>query len=417
MGLINIQSVWVEIGSHPVCTNFIKAEIGASTATFRSPHKDTPPYKVIGSSLADLHLAGIDVQWGEYHRDFLDCVHILDLPAYAFDNSKYWLQYTGDWNLTKGQIPGLVPVAEAPKPSLSTTSIHRVLSEVVADGERATMVTESDISRPDLFVAVSGHMVNGTALCPSSLYADMALSVGEHVYKLLHPDEPTAQMNVYNMEVMKPFVAEPTAKGQIICLSATAHLATNKAHLIFSSGSGKSIAEHARYHVEYGSGVTWLTEWQRNAYLIKDRIESLKTAAPELEGTSHVIFQATESDGERQYSPYFIDSVAHLAGFIINANDTLDSSRQVYISHGWESMRFAHPLQATKTYQSYVKMQPISPDMMSGDVCVLDGDRIIGLVGALKFQCNPRRLLNTLLPGRGLTAPIWRQRLSTNDLP
>ncbi|KAI4228951.1 MAG: hypothetical protein LQ349_006468 [Xanthoria aureola] len=120
-GLINNQSVWVEIGPHPI----------------------------IGSSLAGLHLAGVDVQWGEYHRDFLDCVRMLGLLAYAFDNSKYWLQYTGDWNLTKGQTPGVVPGAEAPKPSLSTTSIHRVLSEVVVEGERATTATPSWTDSPD----------------------------------------------------------------------------------------------------------------------------------------------------------------------------------------------------------------------------------------------------------------------------
>lgn len=124
---------------------------------------------------------------------------MLGLLAYAFDNSKYWLQYTGDWNLTKGQTPGVVPGAEAPKPSLSTTSIHRVLSEVVVEGERATVVTESDISRQDLFAAVGGHVVNGTALCPGSLYADMASTVGEHLYRLLHPHGPTAQINFCNM--------------------------------------------------------------------------------------------------------------------------------------------------------------------------------------------------------------------------
>lgn len=448
MGLINNQSVWVEIGPHPVCSNFIRATIGPSTATFPTLHKDTPPYKIIGSSLAGLHLAGVDVQWGEYHRDFLDCVQMLDLPAYAFDNSKYWLQYTGDWNLTKGQTLGVVPVAEAPKPSLSTTSIHRVLSEVVVEGERATVVTESDISRQDLFAAVGGHVVNGTALCPSSLYADMAFTVGEHLYRLLHPHGPKAQINVCNMEVVKPFIAEATTKGQMIHLSATAHLATKKADLSFTSGSGTSITEYAKCHLEYGSAVTWLTEWQRNAYLIQGRIDRLKTAAcagtahrmlrgmvyklfaalvdyhaiyqgmaevildsPEFEGTSHVAFQATESDGEWVFNPYYIDSVAHLVGFILNAHDTLDSSKQVYISHGWESMRFAEPLQATKTYRSYVKMQKAGHDMMSGDVYVLDGERIVGLVGTLKFRCIPRQLLNTILPARVLRPVVVDQRL------
>ncbi len=453
MGFINNQSVWVEIGPHPVCSNFVKATIGPSTATFPSLNKDTPPYKIIGSSLAGLHLAGVDVQWGEYHRDFLDCVQMLDLPAYAFDNSTYWLQYTGDWNLTKGQTPGVVPVAEAPKPSLSTTSIHRVLSEVVVEGEKATVVTESDLSRQDLFAVVGGHVVNGTALCPSSLYADMAFTVGEHLYRLLHPHGPTAQINVCNMEVVKPFIAEATTEGQIIRLSATAHLATKKADLSFTSGSGISITEHAKCHLEYGSAITWLTEWQRNAYLIQSRIDRLKTAAcagtahrmlrgmvyklfaalvdyhaiyqgmaevildsPEFEGTSHVAFQATESDGKWVCSPYYIDGVAHLAGFILNAHDSLDSSKQVYISHGWESMRFAEPLQATKTYRSYVKMQKAGHNMMSGDVYVLDGERIIGLVGALKFRCISRQLLNTILPARVLAPVVVDQGLAPKSV-
>ncbi|KAL8840742.1 MAG: hypothetical protein Q9170_001180 [Blastenia crenularia] len=441
LGVINDQTVWLELGPHPVCSNFVKAELGARTSTFPSLRKDTPVYKVVASTLSGLHLAGLRVQWGEYHRDFQDCVQLLDLPTYAFDNKNYWIQYTGDWNLSKGQVSGLGTITEAPVSSLSTTSIHKVLSEVV-DGDKATMVTESDISRPDLLAAVSGHMVNGTALCPSSLYADMALTVGEHLYKLLQPGTQDIQMNVCNMEVSKPFIAETTAKGQTIRLSATLHLANKKADLVFSSGTGKSILEHAKCHVEYGSGASWLQEWQRNAYLIQGRIESLKKAAnigtahrmlrgmayklfaafvdydrkyrgmeevildsPELEATSNVVFQTSESDGNFVCSPYWIDSVAHLAGFIVNANDALDSTQQVYISHGWESMRFAEPLQATKTYRSYVKMQPAGTNMVSGDVYIFDGDRIIGLVGALKFQCIPRQLLNTFLPPRGIAAP------------
>ncbi|KAL8736780.1 MAG: hypothetical protein Q9166_000146 [cf. Caloplaca sp. 2 TL-2023] len=415
LGFMNESTVWLEIGPHPVCSKFIKAELGPNTSTCPALRKDVPPHKVVGSSLAGLHLAGVHVQWGEYHREFLDCVELLDLPAYAFDNKNYWIQHTGDWNLTKGLIGTLATVAEASIPRLSTTSIHRVLSEVI-DGDKATVVTESDISRPDLLAAVSGHMVN----------------------------EPSpAQMNVCDMEVSKPFIAEPNApKGQMIRLSATAHLATNRADLIFSSGSGKSIIEHAKCHIEYRSGVTWLAEWQRNAYLIKGRIDSLKRAAdagtahrmlrgmayklfaafveydskyrgmeevildsPELEGTSHIVFQTSQSDGNFHCSPYWIDSIAHLAGFIVDANDALDSL-QVYISHGWQSMRFAEPLEVSKTYRSYVKMQPAGANMVLGDVYILDGERIIGVVGASKFQCIPRQLLNTFLPPLGLSAPI-----------
>ncbi|KAL8805425.1 MAG: hypothetical protein Q9182_001991 [Xanthomendoza sp. 2 TL-2023] len=64
-------------------------------------------------------------------------------------------------------------------------------------------------------------------------------------------------------------------------------------------------------------------------------------------------------------------------------------------------------------------MQPAGATTLSGDVYVLDGDKIIGLVGALKFQCIPRQLLNTLLPPRYLCPPIRpgarNQRLAPNS--
>ncbi|KAL9610910.1 MAG: hypothetical protein Q9167_004420 [Letrouitia subvulpina] len=434
-GMINEDTVWLEIGPHAVCSSFIKAELGLSTSTFSTLRKDSRPYKVIADSLAGLHISGITVEWNEFHRDYIDCVQVLDLPAYAFDNKNYWIQYTGDWNLTKGQKNNTAATLETVPSSLSTTSVQKIISENV-DKDKATIVVESDVSRPDLLTAVSGHVVNGTALCPSSLYADMAYTVGEYLYKLVKPEDKNVHMDVCNMEVFKSFIADTSAsKSQILRLSASADLSTATANLLFSSGSGKATVEHAKCCIKYGSEVKWLAEWQRSAYLIQGRIESLQKAAsagtahrmlrgmayklfasfvdydkryrgmedvildsPQLEATSQVVFQTSEADGNFVCSPYWIDSVCHLAGFIVNANDALDSGAQVFISHGWESMRFAEALSPHKTYRSYVKMQSAGNKMVSGDVYIFDGDRIVGLVVALKFQCIPRQLLNTLLP-------------------
>lgn len=439
LGLINDMTVWVEIGPHPVCLGFVKSELGQSTVTAPSLRRNEAAYKILSNSLSVLHTVGISIDWNEYHRDFLDCVHMLDLPAYAFDNKNYWIQYTGDWNLSKGQTGGLAIMPEIAKSSLSTTTVHKVISEVV-ENDTATVVVESDIGRPDLCTAVSGHVVNGTALCPSSIYGDMALTVCDHVYKLLRPKSTSVGMNVCHMEVFKPLIGKGKGEEQTVRLSAKVDLSKSRADLVFSSGTGKSEIEHARCHVEYGSNSAWLAEWQRTAYLIKGRIDGLQKAAstgaahrmlrgmayklfgalvdydsryrgmeevildtPQLEATSHVVFQTTDADGLFFCSPYWIDSVAHLAGFTVNANDALDSTKQVYISHGWESMRFAEPLSASKTYRSYVKMQPSEgSNVVSGDVYIFDGDRIIAMVGALKFQCIPRQLLNTFLPPKGL---------------
>lgn len=441
LGLINDQTVFVELGPHPICSAFIKSELGHNAVAVPTLRKGIDPYKSISESLSILHCAGLVIDWNEYQKDFLDCLQMVDLPAYAFDNKNYWIQYTGDWNLHKGQIAGLAALPAPGVPKLSTTTVQKIISEVI-EVDKATMVIESEIARPDLLAAISGHVVNGTALCPSSIYGDMAITAGEYLYKLLRPETKTVHTNVCNMEVFKPFIANDNGgKGQILRLTIKADIAVGRATLFFSSGAVKTEVHHAKCHVDYGSGPAWLAEWQRSAYLINGRIDSLKKSAslggahrmlrgmayklfgafveydqkyrgmeevildsPQLEATANVRFQTTDADGKFVCSPYWIDSVCHLAGFVVNANDAVDSSKQVYVSHGWESMRFAEPLVATKTYRSYVKMQPLPGNMVAGDVYILDGDKVVGMCGALKFQCIPSSLLNTFLPPKGSLA-------------
>src|SRR2546427_487693 len=114
--------------------------------------------------------------------------------------------------------------------------------------------------------------------------------------------------------------------------------------------------------------------------------------------SAKVRFQTTSEDGNFIVSPYYIDGIAHLSGFVLNGTDaTPDDS--VYISHGWESMKIVGKLSAQKTYQTYVRMQPIGGrGVMSGDVYVFDGEDIIALVAGLKFQRIKRAVLDSLLP-------------------
>ncbi|KAI9814067.1 MAG: Type I Iterative PKS [Pycnora praestabilis] len=454
LGLINDKTVWIEIGPHPVCLGMVKSSLIPNTVTAPSLRRGESPFKTLSSSLCSLHKVGVRIDWNEYQRDFVGGLQMLDLPAYAFDNKNYWIQYVGNWNLTKGQQGGLITdIPEVKKAILSTTTVQTVISEE-AKGDVASVVIESDVSRPDLLAAISGHLVNGTPLCPSSLYADMALTVGDYLYRLLRPETEKVDMNVCNVEVFKPFIANSPPNGpQMLRLSAKLDLALGKADLLFSSMDGK--IEHCKMNVMFGSGSAWLAEWQRNSYLINSRVKSLQEAAAkgdatrmkrgmayklftalvdydpkyrgmeevildsdQLEATAQVVFQTKESDGNFHTSPYWIDSCCHLGGFIVNATDAVDSGTEVYISHGWETMRFAEPLSASKTYRSYVRMQPVAGSkMVAGDVYIFNGDRIIGMCGGLKFQCIPRTLLNTFLPPKGAAAKAKPVAISSLPAP
>lgn len=95
-------------------------------------------------------------------------------------------------------------------------------------------------------------------------------------------------------------------------------------------------------------------------------------------------------------APFFIDSVAHLAGFIMNCSDAMDTSNNYCVTPGWDSMCFSKPLVAGAKYRSYVNMVPIKGDATGykGDVYVFQDDEIVGMVGGIKFHRYPRILLD-----------------------
>ena len=99
---ISDETVWIEIGPHPVCNGFVKTTIPSTELTIPSIRRGDDNWKTMAESMAALHLAGIEVNWNEFHRPFESRLRLLDLPTYAWSDKNYWLQYTGDWCLTKG---------------------------------------------------------------------------------------------------------------------------------------------------------------------------------------------------------------------------------------------------------------------------------------------------------------------------
>lgn len=442
-GLIDEKTVWLEVGPHPICANMVKAAFGATTIAVPTVRRNETAYKTLSASLCTLHSAGLNIDWNEFHRDFLQSVRILDLPSYSFDEKNYWLQYTGDWSITKnrGALSAATVVPEPAKPKLSTSSVQKVISEEVKD-EVAVIEIESNLSREDLRLAVTGHLVNGAPLCPSSLYGDMAMTVCDYAYKLVRPGAEKIGCNVSNMVVPKTLIFDETLEKHVLRLKVTANIAAGYADLVWTTGEGNKKTEHAVCKVLYGNTDDWASEFERSDYLIKGRIDALKAAekvgqaskigrglayklfaalvdydhryrgmeevildSSVCEATAKVVFQTTEKDGSYHFSPFWIDSCCHISGFMINGTDAVDSREQVFISHGWGSMRFIEIPVATKEYRTYIRMQQVKgTKIMSGDGYVFDGDRLIGITGDLRFQSIPRKILNMVLPPRGAAA-------------
>lgn len=119
----------------------------------------------------------------------------------------------------------------------------------------------------------------------------------------------------------------------------------------------------------------------------------------QLEGTSKVKFQTTEQDGKFHFSPYHIDSLGHICGFLMNATETFDTRNQVFINHGWENMRCATTFTTDQYYRTYVRMINVGGTMYSGDVYIFDDkNEVVGLYEGVKFQGISRQIINHVLP-------------------
>ncbi|MCJ1378214.1 hypothetical protein MMC17_001311 [Xylographa soralifera] len=446
--IVSSESVWIEIGSHPVCLGMIKSTLGYKTVTAPSLRRNEDPWKTLSESVANLCCQGVPIKWSEFHIDFNDAHRLLTLPSYSFDLKKYWIDYKNNWCLTKGDVilpiagPGTVE-AEPAKSKLSTTTVQRILREEISP-TFATLLTQSSLAEPSLRAAIQGHLVNGVGLCPSSIYADAALVIANYLNQQMQPGSAPVDMDVCSMEVSKPLIlAGETAKPQLLQISAVADIRCVQLEFFSVSEQGKKLQDHAKCLVKYGNVDKWLAKWNQSGYLIKSRIQSLENDvkggrgahqigrglayklfkalvdydekyrgmdevildSANFEAVSKVTFKCGAStDGTYFLNPRWIDSLAHLSGFIVNASDATDSNDSVYISHGWRSMRLSS-LSASKTYRAYVKMQDAKEaGVKQGDVFIFDGSTIVGVVGGLKFQCIPRKLLNMLLPPVGTTS-------------
>lgn len=195
--------------------------------------------------------------------------------------------------------------------------------------------------------------------------------------------------------------------------------------------SGVAQEPFATATLVYDEPSEWLSSWTPLSHLIESRIDALTELAnkgqasrftgnmaytlfasnlvdyaEKYRGMQSVVLRDLEAFADVQLTtheggvwtvpPYFIDSVAHLAGFIMNCSDAMDTAKNFCVTPGWKSMRFAKPLVAGMKYRSYVKMIPTPEDatVYTGDVYIMQDGQIIGLVGGIKFRRYPRLLLS-----------------------
>ncbi|KAL3445283.1 hypothetical protein BJX65DRAFT_297025 [Aspergillus insuetus] len=304
---------------------------------------------------------GLDIGWEQYHRDTSpSALCMATLPSYSFDEKNYWIDYKNDWALTIGDDKPS-PAHQAPR-GPATSSVQFLVHETL-DTKPAKASFESDLSEPSLYNAIAGHLIQGRGLCPSDL------SRARSQWRL----------------------------GKHLVASRIAHLqSTSYVHRLHRKMA---------YRL-FGAVVQYSEEYHGLAEVLMD--------SEQYEAVARVSFQAKESAGDFLRNPFWLDNVAQLAGFVMNANEVVDTASLVYISNGWDSLQVICRLAQNQVYTVYVKMETGDRSGVSGDLYVLDADQhLVALVRGIRFQAVPRPLLKLLL--EPLKAPLETKPQASRD--
>jgi iterative type I PKS product template protein len=430
-GVIDWQMACVEIGPAVVVGKMVKEVLDTPIHIFASMGRNDDIWKLMSQALSRLHCAGMTINWNAYHEDVQACHKVLELPSYSWELKDYWMQYEHSWSLRKGDPPLRVTM-----PELKSSSIHEVLEDTLLqqDGE---LIIQADLSRKDLHPMVQGHKVYGVPLCTPSVYAEIALTVGEYLIQCLPNSSESQIVEVADMNIQSALVANSEGVPQLLRTAVKRDKTHNKAVCTFSSvdSTGKVLEQHAHCSLHITDAKASQEKWQACASALSSRMRSLEQKTGHggntfrfsrsmiykmvsqladfdpnyrglmeitldndtLEATGRVSFENIIKDGAFHTNPAYIDALSQLGGFVMNANERVDLDKEVFVNHGWGSLQLFDPIDADKTYRSYVKMSEGKDKLWTGDIVIFDNEKIVAVFAQVALQCVPRRLMEYIV--------------------
>ncbi|USW46734.1 Putative thioesterase, Acyl transferase domain superfamily, phosphopantetheine binding ACP [Septoria linicola] len=427
-GLFNKETICLEIGPGAVTSKMVKEVLGHETETFVSVRHGEHISRPLSLALGKLYQKGLTINWDAYHQSMRTCSQVLQLPAYQWELKDYWTTYANDWSLRKGDA-----IAARSRPALSSSTIHKVVTDTL-DSPTGELVVESDLNREDMGAVVHGHKVYGIPLCTPSVYADIALTVGEYLKEHIL-SKKDARLEVAGMTIQSALVVISGGQSQTLRTSMRLDRTNNEATCSFSSltDSKDKLEQHAHCTVRFlASGAACESDTQSSAEILA-RIAALYEQAQQLSSESYLFSRSmiykmvgsvAEFDndyrglakvamnshafeaaglikfenpqllgGNFNIHPAVVDALSQLGGFAMNANETTDLSSEIFVNHGWQSFQVYSTIDPSASYRSHVKMIEGRDKVWNGDITIFSGEQVVAKFTGIALQRVPRRLM------------------------
>ncbi|KAL5342863.1 hypothetical protein BJX70DRAFT_394305 [Aspergillus crustosus] len=336
-GKISNDTVVLEIGPHPICTSLLVSCLPhlelVTLSTLRREHSDL---EGLSNCLATAYVHHRKMGWEIFHKDYADSLSLVSLPSYAFDTTDYWIPYQTQ---TVSDKSGMDDEPSRQRLEIPTVTLQR-LEYMSEDRMSATFI--SHVREPSLLQTIQGHAVDGAAICPASIFIDMACGAAQRLLSSnIERDTPS---KCVDLSMTSPLTISDDP-DQTIRVKAQVHTDRKAVKIQIGSTAHGTSTEHASCEILLQDSDTSI--WPQIQRLVQLRVDTLSHASSGESGHHKIIVEYSspfrildnvsvdkefqDAVAEIRVPPstdqgaftsdlFSVDALIHLPGFLLNCN-------------------------------------------------------------------------------------------------
>ncbi|KAL4868707.1 hypothetical protein BDV12DRAFT_197052 [Aspergillus spectabilis] len=423
------DSVWVEAGSaSPVIALVRKCLSTSSNSNVFQPIDLRGPdaLSALSRAVCNLWAAGARVQHWYFHQDEYNWIN---LPPYSFEKTSHWLEYVS---------PAATATAASPKGSSPVVEKPQELLELVENGSQGATF-QVNCSHPLFKYCTEGHAVLGQALCPASLYMELATQASRR----LQPSKgPTlGGLNVRELKISSPLSISAN-RTVLLRLSQAGPEPSTWHFMVLSRGANDDsglLTTHTTgvISMDTGKGILPATKMHSLRRLVGEVKASSLSSSPDsnilqgkniyrtfgqvvnyasyYRGVEQIVSRDNESVGvvrlpygqtpglaDTGVDPVLLDNFLQVAGIHVNClSDRSENEVYICTELGYLALcdSFASRWRETPAWNVYSTFETVSDGTLSNDILIYDaksGELMGMFIGAMFHSTAMKSLARVL---------------------
>ena len=406
--------LWIELGPAAACSQLVSL-ITNTTNTVAALHPSKADWRTISGVLTKHYMSRGNVGWREFHMQYLANLRLVETPSYPFDMTRHWMQYEGDWSITKNRGSSQKALAATSAVSLRSSTLQWLQSMSESLGLR-TLVFSSDLKVVQSPDSAHSFVVDGNTFPASAVYLDMFMTAALEFWARSDRESSCPGIEIVAFERHDTLLPDGHVDGTVTVI-ATEHVSDKSLVEISitstpNNDSGGVKCSLAKCKAIFGDTNAWTGEAEMTGFLYQSRmdllemfsrsvpiasipgahkqlpsipkgstglqsIQSVSLASGTLEAVARVAFPASED--HYHCNPQFFTALLQLPKLALSRDG---------IVNGWHRLRIFCTPSPDAQYRSHVRMDPQTDDprSMTGSIHVFDMEnRPVAEITGIKY--------------------------------